>query len=496
MDELKSAAPVALSLATISALPSGVASPAYRREELSAGIVHFGVGNFHRAHMAVYLHRLMQMGLAKDWAIIGAGVTAHDTAIYTALKSQDFLSTVVARDATRVEAQVTGAMIGFVPPGDFEALHAQLCDPAIRIVSLTITEGGYFLDAEGNFDASHPAIRRDAENPHAPRTVFGVIARALEARRAKAVAPFTVMSCDNIPHNGAVTRHALVGLALARGVEFGRWVETNVATPNGMVDRITPATGEVERAEIRKTFGVADAWPVFCETFEQWVMEDRFPSGRPPFEKVGVSFVEDVSPYEAMKIRILNGGHAAIAYPAGLMGIVGVDEAMADPLVRGFLAKLERDEIIPMVTPPPGVDLEAYRAKVEERFSNPCVGDTIRRLCLDGSNRQPKFIIPVVADAIAAGRSFEGLALVSALWCRYCYGQDEAGATIAPNDPNWDRLVATSQAAKSDPAAWLAMRDIYGAVGEDAAFGRSFARWLARIWEQGVAKTLQAWLAA
>jgi mannitol 2-dehydrogenase len=239
---------------------------------------------------------------------------------------------------------------------------------------------------------------------------------------------------------------------------------------------------------------LADASPVFCETFSQWVLEDSFSNGRPPLENVGVTFTPDVSPFELMKIRILNGGHAAIAYPAGLLGIHFVHDAMRHPLIAAFLDKLTREEIIPHVPPVPGTDLQDYRRQIAARFANPEVGDTIRRLCLDGSNRQPKFIVPTIADALKTGGRFSGLALLSALWCRYCLGRTENGELIEPNDPNWDHLVLTAHAAKADPAAWLAMRDVYGTAGDDPAFATLFGKALKALEADGVAATLSRWL--
>ena len=272
------------------------------------------------------------------------------------------------------------------------------------------------------------------------------------------------------------------------------WVKANVAFPNGMVDRITPATTDRERQISNDEFGVEDNWPVFGEPFKQWVLEDNFPAGRPALETVGVQFVEDVSPFELMKIRILNGGHATIAYPAGLMDIHFVHEAMENDLVRGFLQKLEQDEIIPTVPPVPGTDLGDYFKLIDKRFSNPKIGDTVRRLCLDGSNRQPKFIIPTIADRLKAGKGVDGLALESALWCRYCFGTTDSGAVIEPNDPNWDRLVATSKKAKDDPAAWLAMEDIYGDVGKSPVFAKAFAAALGALWANGTQATLKRYI--
>ncbi|MGE0502106.1 MAG: mannitol dehydrogenase family protein [Rhizobiaceae bacterium] len=486
---------VKLSASTLGSLPSGVAAPRYDRARLSAGIVHFGVGNFHRAHQAVYLDDLFATGRDHDWAIRGAGVLASDEAARRVLAAQDHLTTVVEQDAAGMTARVTGAMVGYVPPGDVEGVLASLADPAIRIVSLTITEGGYFIDpASGRFDPAHPAIVADAAGLGAPKTVFGLIVAGLRRRREEGTVPFTVMSCDNIPHNGMVTRNAVRGLAELADPDLATWIADNVAFPNGMVDRITPATGDRERSILAAEFGLDDSWPVFCETFRQWVLEDRFPAGRPALESVGVQFVPDVTPYELMKIRILNGGHAVIAYPAGLMDIHFVHEAMQDPLVLGFLRKVEEEEIIPSVPPVPDTDLHAYYRIVERRFANPRIGDTVRRLCLDGSNRQPKFIVPAIADRLGSGQGVSGLALESALWCRYCFGTTDSGATIEPNDPSWSRLREQARAARSDPRAWLAMDDIYGAVGRTPAFRDAFGQWLRALWREGTQATLKNYL--
>ena len=485
-----------LSLSNLSSLPAAVGRPRYDRASLSPGILHFGVGNFHRAHQAVYLDDLFNTGAGHDWGIVGAGVFEAERAGRGKLAGQDWLTTVVEQDEQGRSARVTGAMIDFVEPADTSATIARLADPRIRIVSLTITEGGYFIDpASGRFDPAHPGIVADAQDVANPKTVFGLILAGLVRRRQEGIAPFTVMSCDNIPHNGRVTADGVIGLARLIDEELADWVGEHVAFPNAMVDRITPATTDRERAILADEFGVDDAWPVFCEPFRQWVLEDRFTNGRPALEQVGVQFVKDVSPYELMKIRILNGGHAAIAYPAGLMDIHFVHEAMQEPLVRGFLEKLEREEIIPTVPPVPDTSLEDYFRLIDHRFSNPRIGDTVRRLCLDGSNRQPKFIIPTIADRLKAGQGIAGLALESALWCRYCFGTTDSGAMIEPNDPNWDRMQGTSRAAKDDPAAWLAMDDIYGDVGRSSVFADAFSAALKALWAEGARAVLGRYLA-
>jgi mannitol 2-dehydrogenase len=486
-----------ISSANLQEAAKRAAVPLYDRASLKAGIVHIGVGNFHRSHQAVYLDDLFNLGEGHDFALIGAGVRAADEEMRQKLKAQDWLTTVVEQEADQSSARVTGAMIDYIKPGDTEALLSALADPAIKIASLTITEGGYYINsATGKFDTEHSDIRHDAADLNHPKTVFGILLAGIIRRRAKGVAPFTIMSCDNIPHNGSVTRNSVMGLAELADPELAKWVKANVAFPNGMVDRITPATSDRERAMLEKDFGLLDSWPVFCEGFKQWVLEDNFPSGRPALEKVGVQFVKDVSPFELMKIRILNGGHAVIAYPAALMDIHFVHDAMEDPLVSGFLAKVEQDEIIPSVPPVPNTNIQDYFKLIIRRFSNPKIGDTIPRLCLDGSNRQPKFIIPTIADRLRDGKSVAGLALESALWCRYCFGETDSGKPIPPNDPSaWDRLQAASKQAKSDPSVWLAMRDIYGGTADSADFSHYFSTALKALWRNGTKETLTRYIA-
>ena len=480
-----------LSAAALTRLPAGVAAPRYDRSKLTPGILHIGVGNFHRAHQAVYLDDLFALQRDHDWALIGAGVREADIVMRDKLAAQDYLTTVVEQEAHHTAVRVTGSMIDFLKPFDVEAMLACLADAAIRIVSLTVTEGGYYIDpATQTFDSRHPDIVYDAEHFDAPKSAFGLIAAGLKRRRAAGVAPFTVMSCDNIPGNGHVCESAVAGLAELADTELAAWIRANVAFPNSMVDRITPATGERERAILRDQWGVEDSWPVFCEEFRQWVVEDKFPAGRPALEAVGVTFTHDVAPYELMKIRILNGGHAAIAYPAGLLDIHFVHEALQDQQIAAWLRKLTDDEIIPTVPPPPDTDLNDYRDLIARRFANPKIGDTIARLCLDGSNRQPKFILPTVSARRAVGASFKGLALASALWCRYCYGVSESGKEIPPNDPSWDRLQSAARAAKHDPKAYLAMRDIFGALADDPPYVEAFSHALKQLWAQGVRKTL------
>jgi len=480
-----------LSLATLTDLPATVATPLYRREALSPGIVHIGVGNFHRAHQAVYLDQLFNQGRDHDWAIIGAGVKSFDAEKRAALIGQDWLTTVVEMDPSGYSARVTGAMIGFCEV-EAAALIAQLADPAIRIVSLTITEGGYYVDATtGGFNATHPEILHDAQGNERPETVFGLILAGLERRRALGIPPFTILSCDNLPENGHVARAAVLGLAGLISTELHDWVAENVAFPSSMVDCITPATSARERQMVTDRFGITDAAPVACEPFRQWVMEDNFPQGRPALEHVGVEFVADVAPYETMKLRILNAGHAAIAYPAALLGHDYVHDAMADPDIATWLTHLIRAEVIPVLPPIEGVDYAAYLETCVTRFANPAIGDTIARLCLDGSNRQPKFVLPSVADALAAGGSVDLLALEVAFWCAYLAASADKGAAILVEDERAESLVAAALRAPEDPAAFLGQEDVFGDLARDSRFVTAFARQLGQIRKHGVRGVLK-----
>jgi len=474
---------------------SRAAKPAYARGALSAGIVHVGVGNFHRAHQAVYLDRLFNLGRDHDWAIVGAGVMPGDARLRDALMGQDLLSTVVEQSAETSSARITGAMMDFVPAADAAAIVARMAAPDIRIVSLTVTEGGYFINsATGAFDVDHPAIKADAAAPDAPRTVFGMILKALRARFDAGLAPFTVMSCDNLPGNGVVTKAAVVGLAELSDPGFARRVSDEVAFPNGMVDRITPATSDRERRIALEDYGIEDAWPVFCEDFSQWVLEDEFPCGRPALEEVGVEFVADVAPYEVMKLRILNGGHALIAYASALLDIVYAHEAMADPLVAAWLEKVERDEIIPVLPAAGDSDFWAYYQRAATRFANPKIADTIQRLCQDGSNRQPKFILPTTRERLARGEDVAGLALESALWRRYWEGASDSGAEIAADDPQAARLREKALATRERPADFLELGDIFGPLKDSPQFVGAFSTAAASLAKRGVRDTLRAYL--
>ncbi|WP_458524507.1 mannitol dehydrogenase family protein [Onishia taeanensis] len=472
-----------------------VSTPGYDRLGLYPGILHIGVGNFHRSHMAMYLDRLFEQGEDLDWAIIGAGVMPADARMRRHLKKQDWLTTVVDLQSEAMSARVIGSMLDFLPVEPASIVNA-LRDPRIRIVSLTITEGGYFLDAAtGRFDATHPQILADAAVPEQPRTVFGMVVKALAERRAKAQPAFSVLSCDNLPGNGDVTRGSVTGMAELINPDLAGWIMREVAFPNSMVDCITPQTSLRERELVSRCFGVEDAAPVVCEPFRQWVIEDRFSAGRPALEKVGVTFVDDVSAHETMKLRILNAGHASIAYVAALLGYRYVHHAMADSDIRDWFFALQQKEIIPVLKRIDGVEYQSYLESVFDRFCNAEIGDTIVRLCANGSTRQPKFIMPALKDALNQSLPVEGLALELALWCHYCRVAGEALRIPVLSDPLSEQLKDGARHAISDPQAFLGMREVFDDVVDSWPLLMAFAKWLALIDERGVRAAIRCYVA-
>jgi mannitol 2-dehydrogenase len=483
---------VDLSNATLGDLD--IARPTYDRSALTPGIVHIGVGNFHRAHQAWYLHRLMQNGQAHDWAILGAGVRPYDAAMREKLLAQDCLTTLIELDPAQTSAEVVGSMIDYLPIEEGNgALIRAMADPAIRIVGLTVTESGYYIDpVSKGFDATHADIVHDAANPDTPRTAFGAIVAALRLRRDAGQGPFTGLSCDNLQGNGDILRQAVVSLARMSDPALADWIEANGSFPNSMVDCIAPATGPAEIAQARE-FGVNDAAPVTHEAFRQWVIEDDFCAGRPNWDQVGATFSDEVHAYEKMKIRILNAGHQVLANVGEVLGIETISATMAHPAIRGMFHRVQAEEITQTVAPVPGMTPLAYLELIEQRFSNPRIVDTTRRVAFDGSARHTGFVLPILRDQLAAGRSVSGLALVEALWARMCAGTRENGSEIVANDPIWDELQAVAQAARERPEAWLEQDRLYGDLAQAEAFRDAFVAWLTLIWDTGAVAAMTAY---
>jgi mannitol 2-dehydrogenase len=464
----------ALSAAALSDLAGRIAVPSYDRSAVTPGVVHIGVGGFHRAHQALFHDRLLRRGHT-DWGICGVGLLDADRAMRDALQAQDGLYTLVAKHAGGGdEGRVVGSLVEYrFAPDDPDAVIERMADPAIRIVSLTITEGGY--------------------EPDAPSDTFTLMAEALARRQARTLPPFTVVCCDNLQDSGAVTRNAVLAAAVRSGhAGLADWIATHGAFPGAMVDRITPATTDADRDAVRAQFGIDDRWPVVCEPYLQWVLEDDFCAGRPPYEDVGVQIVDVVEPYERMKVRLLNGGHQAIGYLGYLAGHRQVADAASDPLLRDFVLDYLREEAAPTLGEVPGVDLGEYRHSLLGRFANPRVGDSLARLCALASDRVPKFVLPVIHDRLQDGQPIDRGALIVAAWARYASGVDERGEPIDVVDARRETLVAAARRAPADPDAFVADREVFGDLGREPRFLAAYRTALRSLYAHGSRATLRA----
>ncbi len=477
----------------LTGLPETVHKPAYARDAVTPGIVHLGIGAFHRAHQAVYLDDLL--GAHPDWGIIGASLRRPDTR--DALAPQDGLFTVAIRAAEGTTCRVVGSVLEVI---DANAERARLldimADPKIRIVSLTITEKGYCHDpATGALDESHADIVHDLENPTDPHSAPGLIIEALARRKAAGHAPFTVLSCDNLPSNGITARRIVTRFAELRDAELGRYVKDEVAFPGTMVDRIVPATTDADRAMVADTIGCEDAWPIMTEPFTQWVIEDRFPAGRPPFEEAGAQMVDDVEPFERMKLRMLNGSHSTMAYLGYLAGYETIAETIARPDFRTLVHGMMTREIMPTLDMP-GTDLAAYRDALLERFANPALRHRTWQIAMDGSQKLPQRLLGTIRDRLDAGEPAVRLILGVAAWVRYASGADENGEEIDVRDPLAERMHFLGAQARSNSdamaTAFLGLSEVFGEdLPNMTQFRQQLVTHLGHLLHQGAEATVE-----
>lgn len=487
-----------LSNANLDLVPGPVRRPAYDRAAVKPGIVHLGIGAFHRAHQAIVIDDLLATG-PKNWGIVGASLRSADTR--DALAPQDSLYTVAVLSGAGTAHRVVGSILDTVVAVENpDHLIARLADPATRIVSLTVTEKGYcHIPQTGELDEAHPDIVHDLQNPDAPRSAAGFIVAALARRKAAGAAPFTVLSCDNLPANGATTVRILNRFAALRSPELGRWVAGEVAYPSTMVDRIVPATTDADRAAVAKALGLTDAWPVVTEPFTQWVIEDKFPAGRPDFAAAGVQLVADVAPFEHMKLRLLNAAHSALAYLGYLADYETIAATMAD-VHFAALARRVMDDAAMTLSMPQGTDLAAYSVSLLERFSNPALQHRTWQIAMDGSQKLPQRLLGTIRDRLAQGLPINAHALAVAGWMRYVTGNDEHGRTIDVRDPIAAELAAISQTAgpvadRLVPAL-LAVGSVFGDLGADPRVRMAVTHALARLYEVGARRAVQMALAA
>lgn len=480
-----------LSASTLANVPQGVRVPDYDRGQITPGIVHLGIGAFHRAHMAVYVDDLLASH--PDWAIVGASLRRPDTK--EALEPQDGLYTVAVRDADGTHPRVIGSILRVLDANtQREELLSLMASPAIRIVSLTVTEKGYCHDpATGELDQRHPDIVHDLANPAAPRSAPGMLVEALARRKAAGIAPFAVMSCDNLPSNGATVKRIVTRFASLRDAALGEYVG-KVAFPGTMVDRIVPSTTDADRETVAGMIGAEDAWPIMTEPFTQWVIEDHFPDGRPPFEQAGAQMVEDVEPFERMKLRMLNGSHSTMAYLGYLAGYEYISDVMGDADFVKLIHGLMTEEAMPTLNMP-GVDLGAYRDQLLDRFRNPALKHRTWQIAMDGSQKLPQRLLGTIRDRLKAGQPFERLGLGVAAWMRYVVGIDEKGESIDVRDPLAMRMMAIAADAGDDAEALymglVALTEVFGSdLADNQTFGETVATHLDSLFEVGVKATV------
>ncbi len=489
---------LSLTNANLGKLRSDIPIPAYDRSQLKQHTVHLGVGGFHRAHQAVYLDDLLTLRGTERWGECGLGVLQSDSRMRDALKAQDYLYTVVERSAGGQTARVIGSLVDYVlATENRETAIEKMALPETRIVSLTITEGGYFMDeGTGEFLVDHPDIQHDLRNPAAPVTSMGLVAEALNRRRQRGLPPFTVMSCDNLQGNGHVIRKVLVAFSSLENPALERWISDNVAFPNSMVDRITPATTAADIASVSERFGFQDAWPVVTEPFRQWVVEDTFCNGRPQWERVGAEMISDVAPYEIMKMRLLNGSHLAMAYLGALSPFTYVHEIMADSLFSLFILRF-MEEVTPVVPKISGVSVAEYKQSLIERFANPTINDQVTRIASEGSAKIPKWLLPSIVELLDQGGSTDLLSLVVASWIFYLgRGVNERHQPLDIIDARKAELTAIARGALIDPRPMLAVKSIFGEkLPANPQFIRAVENGLKMLAKLGVAGTMRSYLA-
>ncbi|MDW5289773.1 mannitol dehydrogenase family protein [Formosa sp. PL04] len=472
-----------------------ISCPTYDRSKVKAGIVHVGIGGFHRAHEAFYTDQLLHDSNVTDWGICGVALLDFDTKIYNTLKEQDGLYTLVVKE---LDGTLTKRVIGsiveclYAPENPMQVID-KMANPDIKIITLTITEGGYnYNEATDAFDFDNPQIQYDIEHPNAPKTIFGYLTQALKRRKESDLA-VTIQSCDNIKGNGDLAKRMLLSYVEKAEPDLMSWIEANVSFPNSMVDRITPATSPIDISNLNGSTGINDAWPVVCEPFHQWVIEDEFKAGRPAWETVGAQFVEDVDPYEKMKLTLLNAGHTVLGILGALRGYATIDEAVYNPEISAFLRLYMDLEVTPTLSDLEGVDLDKYKETLLNRFGNIYMKDQIDRICSESSAKFPIFVLPTVNSQLESQGSVEFAAFVVAAWAIYSLGKDEQGHDLIIKDAMASALAKQAVLAKDVPAKFLELESVFGKLKNSKTFVNAYTKAYKAISENGIEHSVIAW---
>lgn len=489
-----------LNQSLLSSLPDTLDKPTYDRSAVKAGIVHIGVGGFHRAHQAMYTNELLKTPGNENWGICGIGLLEANRKLSEILQNQDYLYTLLVRHADgKIDSKIIGSMVDFIfAPDNKQAVIDKLVSDETRIVSLTVTEGGYNQDSEtGELDLNHPDIQHDIHHPEDPKTFYGYVTAALKVRKAQGKKAFTLQSCDNIQHNGNVAKNLLMTFIQQSDAELANWVNDNVAFPNAMVDRITPVTTPADISAVQDLLGYQDEWPITCESFSQWVIEDNFSHGRPDWDLVTAQFVQDVTPYETMKIRLLNAGHSVLGLLGSVHGYQTIDETVSDPLFAQYLRAFMDQEVTPVLAPVEGINLDEYKDALLARFANPNIKDALSRICSETSAKLPKFLLSTINENLADGRTAKLATLVVAAWCYYSDKQtSENGDALNVIDAMQDRLHEAAKATATDSLAFLKVKTVFGNLFEDARFTPTYTQAIDALYtsDAKVKTIMQNWL--
>ncbi len=476
-----------LNQTNISKIAEQVPCPTYDRLQLKTGIVHIGVGGFHRSHQAYYIHQLLEKYSATDWAICGVGLREADRNMADVLKKQDCLYTLVTQHPNgKVESEVIGAITEYLLAVDNPQLVIdKMAHPDTKIVSLTITEGGYnFNPNTGEFDFKNPDVQHDLTHLDAPKTVYGYLMAALRKRHDNGLPPFTILSCDNIQHNGDMLRKMLLAFAKKQDIKIADWIAKEVGFPNTMVDRITPVTTPEVTRYLENTHQLTDEWCVVCEPFIQWVVEDNFSNGRPALEKLGVQFVPDVTPYEKMKIRLLNAGHSVLGITGAIHGHPTIDACMEDAVFAKFMRQFMDTEFTPILGKIEGVDIERYKDTLENRFANPNIKDSVSRICAESAAKLPKFLIPTLRENLENGGNIKYATFILAAWCYYSdKGIKENGEPLEIIDVQKAALHQATKNTENDWTAFLNQPEIFENLNQNERFVKAYTSTVQAIYK-------------
>lgn len=478
---------------TLSILPKNIIVPTYDRSTIKTGIVHVGIGGFHRAHQAYYMDQLLEHHGLTNWGICGVALLPFDDKIYQTLKTQDGLYTLTIKELDgSVSTRVIGSIIEYLfAPENPAAVIEKMAHPDTKIITLTITEGGYnYDDTTGEFNRAHPLIQQDLLQPDHPQTIFGYLTQSFKRRKERGLKGCTIQSCDNIQGNGHITKKMVLSYIQLAEPELLDWVSHHITFPNSMVDRITPVTTKEDIQFLKEQTGIEDLWPVVCEPFHQWVIEDEFSAGRPPWEKVGAQFVADVAPYERMKLSLLNAGHSVVGILGALVGYDTIDEAVKDPSIRSFLISFLDEEVSPTLGALEGIDLSAYKKSLIERFGNPHIKDQVARICSQSSAKLPKFLLPTPSYQLQHNGPISHAAFLIAAWAIYNLGIDEKGNQLVIEDVKKEALQQKAIMAKNDPVLFLQMPAILGDVSGSERFVDSYLKAYQQIRKFGIIKSL------